>query len=244
MIKKIGMKAISLGLPFPETGMTKYAEWKLIKSLLDALKINWVLDVGANRGQYALNLRRIGYRGRIVSFEPGRDAFRLMQTALAKDPLWQGYEMALGSEDVRKPFNVAVDSTEMSSFLKPMDDRWNLKVEEVEVHRLDTILEEIVPDTSKATSILLKMDTQGYDLEVIRGAQGCISKICALQSELSVVPLYHDMPAYLEALMVYHDLGFSLFGIFPAAVNRRSGITELDCLMANLNRATELERRD
>jgi FkbM family methyltransferase len=63
---------------------------------LAELEIDCVLDVGANRGQFARHLRAIGYRGRIVSFEPNPDEFAILQRSFASDPAWSGYPIALG----------------------------------------------------------------------------------------------------------------------------------------------------
>jgi hypothetical protein len=75
------------------------------------------------------------------------------------------------------------------------------------------------------------MDTQGYDLEVFRGASGIISKILGIQSELSIQPIYRDMPHYLEALEAYESAGFELFNL--SVVNRvdTGGLLEMNCFM-------------
>ena len=75
------------------------------------------------------------------------------------------------------------------------------------------------------------MDTQGYDVEVFRGASGCIGDVRGLQSELSVQPMYQGMPHYVEALDVYRTAGFDLHNL--SVVNRTAdgGFVELNCFM-------------
>jgi len=82
-----------------------------------------------------------------------------------------------------------------------------------------------------SSRVFLKMDTQGYDLEVFRGTSGCIDKIQGIQSELSIQALYKNMPHYLEVLEAYEAAGFDLYNL--SVVNRVSngGLLELNCFM-------------
>ena len=61
--------------------------------------------------------------------------------------------------------------------------------------------------------MFLKVDTQGYDVEVIKGAGERIAEIRGLLSELSVIPIYQNMPHYLDALRFYEELGFRLHSL-------------------------------
>jgi FkbM family methyltransferase len=231
MIKDI-IKRTAARLPLPTHMMNKYLEWQEIRKVLSSLAINCVLDVGANRGQFAENLRQIGYNGHIVSFEPVPEAYRMMEAQFGSDPRWQGKNIALGSRDTAQPFHVALESSEMSSFLSPLDPDWNLRTEPVMMMRLDSLFDQIVADIPGTPRIFLKMDTQGYDLEVVRGATQCLSQILGLQSELSVSPLYQGMPPYLESLAAYQDLGFRLVCLAEAArADEDRYLTELNCLM-------------
>src|SRR5262245_57862738 len=67
--------------------------------LLQYHDINLVFDVGANVGQYAINLRNSGYQGRIVSFEPTLNAFQTLKRLTAGDPSWDAVHCALGDFD-------------------------------------------------------------------------------------------------------------------------------------------------
>ncbi|MFO1155450.1 MAG: hypothetical protein U1E43_01125 [Rhodospirillales bacterium] len=82
--------------------------------------------------------------------------------------------------------------------------------------------------------LFLKVDTQGYDLEVIKGAAGVMQHIVGLQSELSVMPIYKDMPHYTQCLEYYESLGFSLMHLALVNRTRQGNILEYDCLMARV----------
>jgi hypothetical protein len=80
------------------------------------------------------------------------------------------------------------------------------------------------------------MDTQGYDLKVFAGAQGCLHSIQALQSEISVVPIYHNMPHYVESLVTYERAGFELFNLSVVSRTGKGGLQELNCFMKRSGR--------
>ncbi|MFQ5700740.1 MAG: MBL fold metallo-hydrolase [Acidobacteriota bacterium] len=89
-----------------------------------------------------------------------------------------------------------------------------LRLAEVTVRRLDSIFADAIRGMGDPR-VFLRMDTQGYDLDVIAGAGGCLGQIRGLQSELSVLPLYGGMPNNVEALAEYRRLGFEPTGIYP-----------------------------
>ena len=66
--------------------------------LFETLGTDLVLDVGANAGQYGVEIRRNGYTGRIVSFEPASETFARLREACHADPLWTARQLAMGSE--------------------------------------------------------------------------------------------------------------------------------------------------
>ena len=195
--------------------------------------IDCVLDVGAHRGDYARLLRRYDYRGRIISFEPVAANFERLRQAAAADPRWEVRRAALGREDGTAEINVSAD-TRLSSFLEA-GEPLNPKVaealavqqrEEVEVRSLDTVFDEHVRDGER---VFVKLDTQGWDLEVLRGAERSLDRVLGLQTEVSVLPLYEGMTSYLDALRELTELGFELTGLYPVSYNDLS-VVELDCV--------------
>jgi len=66
---------------------------------------------------------------------------------------------------------------------------------------------------------------------VIEGALGCLPRVAALQFEVSVNPIYHGMPDYLDALKTVGELGFVLSDLVPVVRDRRHHVVEFDCIM-------------
>jgi FkbM family methyltransferase len=204
--------------------------------MLEKLGVNCVFDVGANVGQYGKMLRKIGYRDLILSFEPVSSAYFELEKAANGDKLWRTYPMALGAECGKKEINVSARS-DLNSFRKPSALYRKCfsepveKAEEVSIRTLDSLFGELTIG-KRDLRPFLKLDTQGFDLEVIAGAKDSLGKFLGLQSELSVKPLYEGSPSYLDALRIYSDLGFSLKNIYSIfASEDHSTAIELDCLM-------------
>lgn len=203
--------------------------------------IDCVLDVGAHTGEYGQALREAGYQGDLVSFEPVRVSFdRLVQRA-ADDPRWHVHQLALGACDETRAINVTRTTT-FSSLRPPRHDVVEEFVahgnvvdhrEEITVRRLDGLFDEVTAGLS-ATAVYLKMDTQGWDLDVIAGARGVLDRVLALQSELSVLPIYDEMPGFETALHTLTDLGFEMSAMFPVSRDRHLRLVELDCVMTRV----------
>jgi hypothetical protein len=100
------------------------------------------------------------------------------------------------------------------------------------VRRLDAVFPDLNLDLS-TLAIYLKMDTQGYDKNVVQGSVGVLGYICAIQSELPAIKHYMDQPDMLETLAYCHSLGYAPTGFFPVN-HERDGITvmEWDCVLA------------
>lgn len=136
-----------------------------VAALLERCEVNCVFDVGANSGQYGRQLRRLGYRGRIVSFEPTAEAFGKLQKAAEGDPEWWVHRIGLGREDATQSINVGWNT--MNSLLQPSDygkDRYKRfaksRTEDIEIRRLDGMMDKALAGITDPRPYL-KMDTQG-----------------------------------------------------------------------------------
>jgi FkbM family methyltransferase len=186
-------------------------ELKRLRLIRDQ-RIDAVLDVGANRGQWARQLRRQGYAGRILSFEPLADAFVELERAAAGDPAWECRRVALGEADGEAELHVAGNST--SSSLLPMLERHRASAPEsaytgsepVPAARLDTI----APAGDRP---FLKLDVQGYELSVLRGGERTLARVRAAECELSLVPLYEGQALLTEVVAELDESGLALVAL-------------------------------
>lgn len=191
-----------------------------------------VLDVGANSGQYALMLREYsGYQGRIISFEPVPGVVAALRKNSDRDPLWHVQPVALGNTSGRATFRTMPSATEGSSFLAlRQEDQPEIVPVEVEVRRLAELLPELQREHGFSRPFL-KMDTQGFDLEVFAGAGDAIKTVVGLQSELSVDPFYAGAPDWQHALSIYRNAGFVLSTLFANNLDWFPKLREIDCVM-------------
>jgi FkbM family methyltransferase len=173
--------------------------------------IDVVIDVGANDGDFGRDIRDRGYKGLIVSFEPNPVVFERLSNSIAGDPLWMAHQLAFGEEDGEASLFLAVNDT-MSS-LKGLtlfgENTGARAVDRVSVKlaRLDTFLGQN-PDLMR--NIYLKIDTQGFEMEVLTGAGATLSCIKAIQAEISLVHTYANEHDWLEVLYWMRDKGFEV----------------------------------
>ncbi|MFA5632635.1 MAG: FkbM family methyltransferase [Porticoccaceae bacterium] len=212
-------------------------------NLIRRQRIDVVLDVGANSGQFGAMLRDWGYRGDIHSFEPVAETFAALRQSAAGDSAWHTHNLALGDVPGEQVINVSA-SSDLSSFLAANafgEDKYaDIAVsatQAVAVARLDEFL-SARPELFAARNIFLKMDTQGYDLNVLRGAETVLDRIDVLLSELSLIPIYTDMPDYLEALRLYRNYGFVLTGLYPISRRDDFSVIEMDCMFIRATTAS------
>ncbi len=186
-----------------------------VATLLKRHRADCVVDVGANVGQFATAIRRAGYRGHIISFEPVSEAFAELQDLSASDPDWTVRRVAVGDQAGALGLNVS-EASNTSSFLDvkaeyvagfpPARVR---RTEQVPIATIDALLRN-----APYERIFLKTDTQGYDLKVLAGAGQTIARTIGVQIELSVVAIYDGMPNYVEALAALNEIGFALTGMY------------------------------
>lgn len=186
------------------------------RKLIQWLEVDLVVDVGAGIGQYGTALRKMGYAGRITSFEPLPSARAKVQTRATEDPDWSVLPFALGETDGSTILHVAGNSG--SSSILDMLDRHReaapvsayVGEEQVEVRRLDGILDQVLGTSSRP---FLKLDVQGYELAVLRGVGDRLNAFLGVQLELSTVPLYAGAPLRGEVEAFLVGAGYALAGL-------------------------------
>jgi FkbM family methyltransferase len=204
--------------------------------LLALVPINCVLDVGGHRGETGLMFRANGYRGRIVSFEPIAANLEIIRQHAAADHDWQVIPKALGDEASSSSMFTAA-STVLSSLHKPTEhgvahfgeSLSTTQVQQVEVCRLDEIAAQCLAGISKPV-VYLKIDTQGHDLAVLRGAVETLKQVQVLQMEAAVRPIYEGGGRFQDVFEVAESLGFKLSGFLIGSRNRNLALNEMDAV--------------
>jgi FkbM family methyltransferase len=186
-----------------------------------------VLDVGANVGQFASALREAGYTGRIVSFEPLADAHALLEKASLDDARWQiAPRAAIGADDGEVEINVSANSFSSSildllpAHLDAAPGSVYVSSEVVPMVRLDTVTADLLDAAERP---FIKIDTQGYEANVLDGAAALLERAAGLHFELSLVPLYAGQPLYDEMMQRLKAAGFSIWGIWSGIHDPRTG---------------------
>lgn len=218
----------------------KWVRWLqirgVLRDVLNQLSINVVLDVGANQGQYGLTLRGLGYKGWILSFEPVQANVEILERIAKRNGPWRVFPYALGATNSHLTINVTKSSI-FSSFLTPTQESQKdypgnrvEKTEEVPVWRLDNVLDRCITGIA-SPRIYLKMDTQGFDLEVLRGAEGVLHRLLGLQTEVSFLNIYDGMPCFTDSIKACQASGFDVVAFLPVGSEDRLQAVEMDCLM-------------
>jgi FkbM family methyltransferase len=224
--------------PIPLEWVQRVAAGAQLKHVLERLEIDCVLDIGANEGQFGTTLRQLGYEGWIVSFEPVSEVFQKLRATADNDERWRVFPYALGATNERKAINV-VELSLMSSFLQPREDSLERfpfnrveRIEPVEIRRLDDVAERCF-DGIESPRIYLKIDTQGFDLEVMRGGEETLRRVLAVQTEVSFQNVYEGMPSFLESIREFQARGFAVVGFAPVTsdVDEICAV-EMDCILA------------
>ena len=223
----------------PTWRIHRFSQVNYMKNLINFLSIDCIVDVGANTGQYARYLRdEVGYGGLICSFEPIPAHTAALRRDAARDPKWQVEECALGRSAERKIFHVT-SNTEFSSFLAPdmeFGDFNALAAVAEEIPVTVRTLDDVVPrirERHGVKNIHLKLDTQGYDLEVLAGGKNTIGDVASLQSEMAVQRIYEGMPDFREATRFIEDQGFVISQFFPNNEGHFPKLIEFDCYAIN-----------
>ena len=198
-------------------------------SSLRKFEIDLVLDVGANKGQFASEIRNCGYIGNIVSFEPLSKAHSELLQSSAGDAMWDAYpRCALGDHNGEVEINIAGNS-ESSSILPMLETHRSAAPESayqgkesVTVKTLDSVAGQYL---ARARAPFLKIDTQGFEWQVLDGARDTLPKIKGILVELSLVPLYEGQHLWREVIERLEAEGFILWAFKPVFSDQALGRT-------------------
>ena len=219
--------------PLNEAGTQIYQAIKKINTDI-------ILDVGANTGQFSLEIRKKGYNGKIVSFEPLLSARKKLIEYSLKDKNWLIHDQAaIGDHNGFIDINISKNS--VSSSILPMmsshsDAEGNsvyIGSERTAIITLDSVADAYLNDSSNC---FIKIDTQGYESQVLDGAINTLKKSKGILCELSLVPLYEGQHLWKEIIERFEKEGFVLWSLHKAFTDKRNGRTlQMDAVFLREN---------
>lgn len=206
MLRKIGIQ------------LKRYPDLDLARriKIMENFNIDALFDIGANVGQYAINMRELGYSKKIISFEPLTNAFKDLNTNSLKDDNWLAKNYAIGNENAKSVINIAGNSLSSSilnmlpSHIESAQMSKYIAQEEIEIKKLDSVFSSFCKKNEK---VMVKIDTQGFEKNVIDGATKSLMNIKIIQLEMSIVPLYENEMLFIEMINYLDNKGFQLFSL-------------------------------
>lgn len=192
------------------------------------MEIDCVLDVGANKGQFGQSLYDFGYKDQIISFEPVESAYKALLKRASRYKNWTvAKRCAIGDQSGTVQINVSDDSV-FSSILRmnPHYVSQNPKsrvvsIERVAIYSLDSLSSSFL---SGNETLLLKIDTEGYEKQVLKGAPNLLQNIVGLKIEIPLYPI-HDDPQYnfYDTIEFVGNLGFLPYSFNVEGVDIQTG---------------------
>ena len=181
--------------------------------LLSKYGINLIFDVGANTGQFGQRLRKLGFTGKIVSFEPLPDAFQQAKFTADQDGDWTVVHTAIGNFIGETHLNVSQNSYSSSILdvlpvhVASAPESISLRKINVSVQTIDSLIDQYYTGDSR---LYVKIDTQGYEKQVFEGCLRSLDKISGFQMELSLLPLYEGETLMFDMVNLLREYGFKL----------------------------------
>lgn len=209
-----------------------------LRKLFDYLRADCVFDIGASTGQYASTLRKeVGFSGYIFSFEPNPEVAVIARDKAGNDDKWLVFNTAIADKNDKQELNIMRDS-QFSSLSFPRHDECDFfvrsntirRVIEVRTEMLSTIFHRLQSQYHFQRPFL-KMDTQGFDVTIVKSSEDVIREFVGLQSELSIVKLYDSSVDFREAISEYQRQGFTLSALVPNNAGHFPRLVEIDCVM-------------
>jgi FkbM family methyltransferase len=196
----------------------------LYETLLAPLQIATILDIGANTGAYAKEMRLLFPQAKIYSFEPLADCFAMLEKAMSADAHFTGYNFALGDSNgetviERSSFHPSSSLLPMATLHKELYPKSaGSRKETIEVRMLDSVASSL----SLSGPTLIKIDVQGFEDKVITGGTDTIRSASIVICETSFVSLYEGQPLFDDIYRALSNLGFRYYGSAARHYSKRT----------------------
>ena len=178
---------------------------KIVKKFIS---INTFIDVGANKGQFSLLVNSLFPKKNILAFEPIRSEYQIYKKIFKNITNIKCFNVGLGNKIEKKKLYLTKNK-DSSSFFKPSKIQNNLfrntnivTTETVKIKKLSRFLNKL------KKPIFLKIDVQGYELKVLKGAD--LNHIQYIYLEGSYVKLYENQPLIKDIVKYLSNKNFKL----------------------------------
>ena len=201
---------------------------------LEKLDVTNVIDVGANVGQFGLDIRRHGFEGQIVSYEPVKETFVSLSQTIKQHQPWKALQLGLGAAESERTINISGNAGLSSSILEMgslhlenFPDSATVAKQNISISTIDKQLEVL---GLRPQEIMLKIDVQGFEAEVLKGASQSLSKIPLCYLEVSITPLYEGEISFLPILIELSKFGHEVIDVFRGIKAKDGRLLQLDIL--------------
>lgn len=205
------------------------------KRILEACKYKLIVDVGANKGQFAIASRYYSPSARVISFEPLPSAFKVLKKIFLSDPMVLSYCCGIGNKN--STTTIYISNSDDSSSLLPMGKKqesifpgtYQVGTLEIEVKKLtEFIAVNEIPENS-----LLKIDVQGYEYEVLEGALPLLSSFKFIYCECSYTELYAGQKLAEDVIKLLEYSNFELVDRYNLYLDNGKAPIQADFLFRN-----------
>ena len=201
---------------------------------LEKSKVSNVIDIGANVGQFGLDIRRHGFQGQIISYEPVLETFDSLTQTMKQHQPWKAFQLGLGSAESERTINISGNAGLSSSILEMgslhlenFPDSATVAKQNISISTIDKQLEVL---GLQPQEIMLKLDVQGFEAEVLKGASQSLSKIPLCFLEVSITPLYEGEISFLPILLELSKFGHEVIDVFRGIKANDGKLLQLDIL--------------
>ncbi|MDP1624572.1 MAG: FkbM family methyltransferase [bacterium] len=215
-------------------GVAAGTEHRLV---LQGFNFDFIVDVGANRGQFALISRKVFPRAKIHSFEPLEEPAHIFKRIFSNDPNVTLHACALGREKKTAAIHVTKDD-DSSSMLPIMETQSNMfpGATEKETRQVTVLpLSQALGDISIPPASLLKIDVQGFELDVLQGCEDILDKFSYLYIECSFIELYEGQALAHQIIAWLEQRNFILSGIHNLYYKKNGRAIQGDFLFSQKN---------
>ena len=207
---------------------------------LKRFKIDTVIDIGANEGQFAQNIIKYGYKNKIISFEPIKSIHKILLSNSSNHSNWTVEEnIGFGESIENKEINIS--KNKVSSSILKIDKRIieiepgteQVKKEKIKLITLDKYLNQ---KYFKNKKIFIKIDTQGYEENIIKGSKKKIKNVSGFMLEASIKPIHNKEKDYSYIIKLMKKMGFSVWAIGRGFSDKKTGqVLQVDIIFINDN---------